>query len=258
VFVGELALNAHAKLNLALSVHGRLPDGRHSVSTVLQAISLHDLLTARRAETSSLVVEGDAPGGNENLVLGAQAALERAAGRPLPAAFRLQKRIPPGAGLAGGSSDAAAALRALARLYELKLDLHPIAAEVGADVPFFLRGGSAEASGVGTDLRPCPPAEGWFAIAWPGFSVDTGRVYEAWDGTGGAGPNQLQTAAFQVEPRLQEFVAGLGTAWQMTGSGSAFFKATTTRAEAERAVARLACWTAVARPVPPWSSEPWT
>lgn len=253
MITGELALAAHAKLNLALSVHGRLPDGRHSVSTVLQAISLHDLLVVSRAAETSLAVEGDAPAGADNLVLRAQAALEAAAGRPLPARFRLVKRIPAGAGLAGGSSDAAAALRVLVRLHGLELDLHPIAAEVGADVPFFLRGGSAEASGVGADLRPTAGARGWFAIAWPGYGVDTGRVYEAWNGTGGAGPNQLQTAAFEVEPRLKEFAALLGTAWQMTGSGSAFFKTVSTRAEAEEAVAGLECWTAVARPLPPWS-----
>jgi 4-diphosphocytidyl-2-C-methyl-D-erythritol kinase len=251
-FGGEFALAAHAKLNLALSVHGRLPDGRHTVSTVLQAISLHDLLFARRAERTALEVEGDAPPGTDNLVLRAQAALEQAAGQPLPVAFRLLKRIPAGAGLAGGSSDAAAALRAVAKLYGVKLDLHPLAAELGADVPFFIRGGSAEASGIGADLRPTAPATGWFAIAWPGFGVDTGRVYDAWDSTGGAGPNQLQSAAFAVEPRLQEFAAGLGTAWQMTGSGSAFFKAVTTREEAEEAVGGLECWTAVAHPVGAW------
>ena len=175
MFEAELALAAHAKLNLSLSVHGRLPDGRHTVSTVLQAISLHDLLFARRADRTSLAVEGEAPPGSDNLVLRAQAALEAAAGQPLPVAFRLVKRIPAGAGLAGGSSDAATALRAVAQLYGLKLDLHPIAAELGADVPFFVHGGTAEASGIGADLRPTAPAAGWFAIAWPGDSPGSRR-----------------------------------------------------------------------------------
>lgn len=248
----ELAVAAHAKLNLSLSVHGRLPDGRHQVSTVLQAISLHDVLQVALAAETELLVSGGAPAGAENLVLRAQGALERAAGRPLPARFRLTKRIPAGGGFGGGSSDAAAALRTLERLYRLDLDLHEVAAEVGADVPFFLRGGAAEASGVGADLRPCPKATGWFALAWPEFEVSTGRVYEAWDATGGAGPNQLQSAAFEVEPRLREFSERLGTAWQLTGSGAGFFKATPTRAEAEAAVAPLECWTAVARPVGAW------
>ena len=247
-----LALAAHAKLNLSLSVHGRLPDGRHQVSTVLQAITIHDLLTVASAAATTLEVEGDAPAGPENLVLKAQAALEEAAGRRLPAAFRLVKRIPPGAGLAGGSSDAAAALRALRRLHGLDLDLLPVALEVGSDVPFFLRGGAAEAAGHGADLRPAAPATGWFAIAWPGFEVSTAAVYDAWDRTGGAGPNQLQGAAFEVEPRLRDFAAGLGPPWQMTGSGSAFFRSEPTRAEAEDALGGLACWTAVAAPVAAW------
>jgi 4-diphosphocytidyl-2-C-methyl-D-erythritol kinase len=248
-----LAVAAHAKLNLSLSVHGRLPDGRHQVSTVLQAISLHDLLLVDRAPATSLDVTGDAPSDPSNLVLRAQAALAQAAGRSLPAAFRLTKRIPSGAGLAGGSSDAAAALRALRRLYSLEVDLQPVAADVGADVAFFLRGGAAEAAGFGADVRPAPDARGWFAVAWPGYGVSTAAVYRAWDRTGGAGPNQLQTAAFEVEPRLQEFAAGLGPAWQMTGSGTAFFLATSTRTAAEEAVARLDCWTAVVAPVPAWA-----
>lgn len=248
----ELAVAAHAKVNLALSVHGRLPDGRHQVSTVLQAISLHDLLQVRLAVETSLEVVGHAPAGPENLVLLAQRALEEAAGRPLPAAFRLVKRIPPGAGLAGGSSDAAAVLRGLSRLYRLDVDLRAIATELGADVPFLLRGGAAEAGGFGADLRPCPEAAGWFALAWPGFPVSTGAVYEAWDGTGGAGPNQLQAAAFTVEPRLQAFAEELGTGWQMTGSGSAFFTQSADEAGARAAIARLRCWTAIATPVGAW------
>ena len=247
-----LEITAHAKVNLSLSVHGLLPDGRHQVSTVLQAISLADVLAVERGESSSLEVEGDAPAGEDNLVLRAQRELEAAAARSLPAHFRLRKAIPPGAGLGGGSSDAAAALRGLKAIYELRLDLLPVAAAVGADVPFFLHGGSAEATGAGADLRPAPPAEGWFAVAWPGYPVSTPAVYSAWDRVGGAGPNQLASAAFEVEPRLREFADRLGPAWQMTGSGSAFFKQLPTEVEAQAAVAGLDCWTAVAAPVGPW------
>jgi len=102
------------------------------------------------------------------------------------------------------------------------------------------------------DLRAASLAEGWFAIAWPGFGVSTAAVYRAWDDVGGAGPNQLQSAAFEVEPRLRDFAEGLGPAWQMTGSGSAYFKVTATEAEAAAAVSTLGCWTAVACPVAPW------
>jgi 4-diphosphocytidyl-2-C-methyl-D-erythritol kinase len=244
-----LALPAHAKLNLSLEVVGRRPDGDHEVVTWYQAISLHDLLLAEPAETTTLA-GGHGP---DDLVLRAQRALERAAGRPLPARFRLVKRIPAGAGLGGGSSDAAAALRALARLHRLPCDLlHPVAASVGADVAFLVGGGSAEARGRGERLAPAPPAGGWFALAWPGLQVSTARVYEGWDRLGGEGTNHLTRAALAVEPRLAEFARRLGDGWRMTGSGSAFFRHCRTRPEAEQAASGLGCWTAVARPVGPW------
>jgi 4-diphosphocytidyl-2-C-methyl-D-erythritol kinase len=242
-----LALPAHAKLNLDLAVLGLRPDGYHELRTRFQAISLHDLLLIEPADVTGLA--GGVP---DDLVLRAQAALEGAAGRPLPARFRLVKRIPAGAGLAGGSSDAAAALRGLARLYGLDLDLAAVAAELGADVPFLLSGGAAVASGRGEVLVPATPETGWYAIAWPGFPVSTPAVFRRWDEVGGEGANALTRPAFDVEPKLAEFASMLGEGWRMTGSGSAFFRPAATRAEAEASVAPLACWTAVVRPVGAW------
>lgn len=244
-----LAVPAHAKLNLSLRVLGRRPDGNHDLVTRFQSISLHDLLLVEPAETTTLA-GGQGP---DDLVLRAQRALEEAAGRPLPARFRLVKRIPAGAGLGGGSSDAAATLRALVRLHGLDcVDLAAVAAEVGADVPFLLRGGSAEARGRGEVLVSAPPAAGWFALAWPGLELSTGAVYESWDRLGGEGVNHLTRSALAVEPRLAEFARGLGEGWRMTGSGSAFFRHCQSRPEAEEAVRRLECWSAVAQPVGPW------
>ena len=246
----RLALAAHAKLNLSLEVLGTRPDGNHEVVTWCQAISLHDLLLVEPAATTTL----DGGHGPHDLVLKAQQALEATVGRPLPARFELAKRIPVGAGLGGGSSDAAAALRALSRLHGLAdLDLGPVAAEVGADVVFLLRGGAAEAGGRGERLRPAPVATGWFAVAWPGFDVSTSAVYARWDEVGGEGANQLTRAALAVEPRLREFALQLGEGWRMTGSGSAFFQHCQTRREAERAVEGLDCWKTVARPVGAWA-----
>jgi len=245
----SLVVPAHAKLNLRLEVLGRRPDGQHEVRTLMQAISLHDLLIAERAPRTSL--EGGV--GEDDLVLRAQRALEAAVGRHLPARFRLVKRIPAGAGLGGGSSDAAAALRALRRLYELDCDLRAVAADLGADVGFFLAGGAAVARGRGERLCPVRPSNEWYALAWPGFEVSTARVYAAWDRVGGEGDNQLTRAALAVEPRLAEFVAMLGDGWRMTGSGSAFFRAFPERGRAERTAAGLrGCWTAVARSVGAW------
>jgi 4-diphosphocytidyl-2-C-methyl-D-erythritol kinase len=242
-----LALPAHAKLNLDLTVLGTRPDGYHELRTRFQAISLHDLLVIEPASVTSL--EGGFP---DDLVLRAQRALETAVGRPLPARLRLIKRIPAGAGLGGGSSDAAAALRGLARLHGLECDLSPIAGGLGADVPFFLLGGAAVAHGRGERMSPARIDAGWYALAWPGFPLSTPAVFRRWDEVGGDSENELTRAALDVEPRLRAFADTLGEGWRMTGSGSAFFRPCAARAEAAASVARLTCWTAVAQPVGSW------
>jgi 4-diphosphocytidyl-2-C-methyl-D-erythritol kinase len=243
-----LALPAHAKLNLSLAVHGLRPDGHHEVTTVLQAVSLHDLVVVEPHSETELV--GGHP---DDLVLRAQAALERAAGRRLPARISLVKRIPVGAGLAGGSSDAGTTLRALQILYGLPPDLHEVAVGLGADVPFFLYGGTMEAGGRGERLVPLAPGPAWFALAWPGIEISTQAVYRRWDEVGGDGANHLTRAAFSVAPALEEF-AGRLPGWTMTGSGGAFFKPCATRQEAERAVFQLDCWTGIATPVAAWAA----
>jgi 4-diphosphocytidyl-2-C-methyl-D-erythritol kinase len=253
-----LALPAHAKLNLELAVVGVRPDGYHELRTRFQAIDLHDLLIIAPAPATTLV--GGVGDDDDDLVLRAQRALERAAGRPLPARFRLVKRIPQGAGMAGGSADAAATLRGLARLHALEIDLAPIAEALGADVPFLLSGGAAIARGTGERLTHTEIDTGWYAIAWPGFPVSTPAVFRRWDQVGGDGLNELTRAAFDVEPKLAEFAGMLGDGWRMTGSGSAFFRPCATReraaAAAAAAHAKSSAWTIVARPIGPWGERP--
>jgi len=251
-----LALPARAKLNLSLAVTGIRPDGFHEIDTVLQAIDLHDLLESEPAPATSLEVDGDAPEGPENLVLKALTELERQLGRELPTRFRLHKRVPAGAGLGGGSSDAATALRLAAAVHKLpEADLAAAAAAVGADVPFLLCGGAARATGRGELLQPHPVAQPcWYAIAWPGFALTTAEVYRRWDQVGGGGLNHLARGALAVEPRLAEFAQALGQSWRMTGSGSAFFAEARSRleAEAKRGTAPHGCWSVVARAVSGW------
>lgn len=245
-----LALPAPAKLNLELQVLGGRADGYHEVETTLHAVELHDLLQVVPASRTSLEVHGlSAPDDAQNLLIRGARALEEAAGRPLPAGFRLTKRIPAGAGLGGASSDAATALLALARLYGLDIELGPIAAGLGADVPFFLSGGKARAAGRGDRLTHLEPESAWFVIAWPGYELATAAVYTAWDRVGGTGSNHLCAAALEVEPRLVPFQADLGPGWQMTGSGSAFFRRFQSREQAAEAASGLDSWTAVTRTV---------
>jgi 4-diphosphocytidyl-2-C-methyl-D-erythritol kinase len=239
-------LLAPAKLNLELSVLGRRADGSHEVATVLQAIDLSDRLSISPAPESSLVLAGDfaVPNDADNLVLRAAAEVG------LKARFTLAKSIPPGAGLGGGSSDAAAVLRAGG---QGRTDLAEIAAGLGADVPFFLRGGRARATGRGEVLERLAVEPGWFALAWPGFEVSTAAVYQAWDEVGGEGRNHLFRAACSVEPRLAAFAKDLGEGWLMTGSGSAFFHPAATEAEAKGLVVGRQGWTAVAAALPAWA-----
>jgi len=250
----KLALPARAKLNLDLAVIGRRGDGMHELRTQMESIDLHDLLEVETAEETSLSVSGlDVPAVAPNTVLLAQAALEKTVGRPLPAKFKLHKRIPPGSGLGGASSDAAAALRAMVAIHCLDVDLRQVAPTVGADVTFFVRGGSALIEGAGERVTPAAATPGWFALAWQGIELSTAAVYRAWDEVKGEGANQLRRAAGHVDGRIDEFAARLGPGWQMTGSGSAFFRVCAQREEAVSATNGLECWTAVSQAVGAWA-----
>jgi 4-diphosphocytidyl-2-C-methyl-D-erythritol kinase len=249
-----IALPARAKLNLDLAVLGRRDDGYHDVRTTLQAIDLHDLVIVERASETTLTTSGLALNTTlKNSCTKAHAALERAAKRQLPCAIHLHKRIPPGSGMGGASSDAATTLRAVAALHGMNIDLAVLAEEVGADVRFFLAGGTALAEGRGELLTPLATQPAWFALAWPQVELPTPDVYRAWDKTPGEPPNQLANAAFRVDPRLRTFAVSLGSGWQMTGSGSAFFKRCATKHEAIQASSALECWSYVAQAVGAWA-----
>ena len=219
----------------------------------MQTIELHDLLTIEALKTTgataALTVSGMSvdvgQGENNNSVLKAHAAVERTTGRRLPVDFHLDKRIPPGAGLGGASSDAAAALVGLKAMFKLDIDLDVVAAEIGSDVPFFLHGGAAIVEGRGEHVHPTPTTPSWFAIAWPGIELSTRAVYQAWDRWVQVKGEGLDRAAEHVEPRLKDFARSLGANWRMTGSGSAFFQALASEEEARHAVRSLECWTAV-------------
>jgi len=181
-------MKAYAKLNLALVVGPLRPDGKHEVATVLQAIDLYDDVELEPSD--ELTVEGFA---KDTLVCAALAALAAAAGVEARWRARIEKRTPIAAGLGGGSSDAAAALRLANALLPEPLApdaLHEIAAALGADVPFFLREGSQLGTGDGSELAPLElPTDYVVLLVLPEDErkASTVQVYERFDERGGAG-----------------------------------------------------------------------
>jgi 4-diphosphocytidyl-2-C-methyl-D-erythritol kinase len=215
-------LLAAAKLTVSLRVVGVRPDGYHLLDAEMVSLDLADELTF--TDGDGLVVEGPhgpppgVPADGDNLVSRALVTVGRAA------QVRLVKRIPAGAGLGGGSSDAAAVLR-----WAGVLDVG-IATKLGADVPFCLHGGRARVGGTGEVLTPLPYEERTYTLLTPPFGCSTSAVYRAWDELGGPrsdGPNDLEPAALRVEPRLARWRDELGDATGRTpvlaGSGSTWF-----------------------------------
>jgi 4-diphosphocytidyl-2-C-methyl-D-erythritol kinase len=193
-------VKAHAKLNLALVVGPLRPDGKHDVATVLQAIDLHDDVELQPAD--ELAVEGFP---DDTIVRAALEALGAAAGVEPRWRARIEKRIPVAAGLGGGSSDAAAALRLANALLPEPLasgGLHDLAAGIGADVPFFLDGGARLATGDGTELSPLDlPRDYLVLLVLPSGErkESTAAVYRAFDERGGADGFEERRAALVDE-----------------------------------------------------------
>ncbi len=178
---------AYAKVNLTLAVGEKRPDGYHEVVSVMQRVSLHDTLTAEQTREGITLTCSDPalPSGEENLAHRAASLFFRETGIAGGAALTLEKRIPSQAGLGGGSSDAASVLLALRRLYAPALpdtELETMAAALGSDVPFFIRGGTQLATGRGEVLSPLPPlTDGWFVIVKPTESFSTAAMYRRLD-----------------------------------------------------------------------------
>jgi 4-diphosphocytidyl-2-C-methyl-D-erythritol kinase len=267
---GPIRIKAYAKLNLTLEIRGQRPDGYHEIRSVVQTISLADEISVQPSTTTGtrLRVQGyPVPGGDDNLVMAALRLASTRLGISRDLEIRLTKRIPPGRGLGGGSSDAAAILRALGCLYDWELDrdvLHAVAAETGSDVPLFLRGGLMLVSGRGEKVeRSSPPYPDYrLALAWPELEVPTGLAYsllEPADYSEGLQTERLweylqegqipdpagltncfERIVFLRWPPIADLHARMselaGVPARMTGSGSAVFAITP---RAEDAVAQL-------------------
>lgn len=285
-----LCLKAHAKINWTLDILGTRADGYHQMDMLMQAVELHDLLWLEEAETLTLenaadesgaaasIAQGDALGSaavtydEKNLVYRAARLLRERYGVQRGARMRLLKHIPSGAGMGGGSADAAAALRGLGELWRLRLsqeELLRLGLSLGADVPFMLTGGLAHVSGIGEIIRPLSPAPKiWLVLLQPCGGLSTKEVFGAFDALdpavlarpntekarcallngnlpalGAAMNNVLEGVSARAHPALHEAARTLealgAVRAMMTGSGSVVYGAFEDQAKAEAAEARL-------------------
>lgn len=256
-----MRVRAFAKINRSLRVVGLRDGGYHELRTIFQSIALHDTLTIRATRGPFELTCDDpaCPADDTNLIARAAAAMWKASGRrgsPRGVAIDLQKRIPMQAGLGGGSSDGAAALRALARRWRVADAKVADAAEaLGADVPYFLEGGAMLGLERGDLLfRLAEPAPSWVVLVIPRFGVSTKEAFGWFDEAVAADPrvrrpshelvNDLEAPVIARYPEIARIISALRGAGasqaSMSGSGSAVFGLFSARPAAIRAAARLA------------------
>lgn len=236
---------APAKLNLFLHITGRRPDGYHELQTVFQFLSLADELRFALREDGQILRHGGLPGlaETDDLVVRAARCLQETAGVRAGAEITVEKRIPAGAGLGGGSSDAACTLLVLNRLWGAGLSVDQLAglgAELGADVPVFIHGQAAWAEGIGERLTPIPDLpESWYAVLVPPCQVPTGAMYQMPELTrnsppltihgflAGAGKNVFEPVVRAHYPLVGEALDRLAEhgAARLSGTGAAVFAA---------------------------------
>ena len=266
-----MEIQARAKINWTLNVTGQRPDGYHLLDMLMQPIVLCDTLRMETAQGLSLMVEGadTLSAGEDNLVLWAAKALQSAGGISLGASMTLTKRIPMGAGLGGGSADAAAVLRGLNTLWGLHFDLTAlceIGARLGADIPFCLHDAPRRARGIGEILSPIKSHVFPLILLQPCAALSTKEVFTAYHASPDIVPadtekalsaleagdlsalrawagNALESASIPLRPEIAQAKDALyqqGAAFaQMTGSGSVVFGAFETPEKARNAYKAL-------------------
>ena len=238
-----LVVSAPAKVNLFLHVTGRRDDGYHTLESLFALVDLADTITVEAREDGAILRSNDVPGvpEDDDLAVRAARALQRASGMRRGVSISIEKAIPMGAGLGGGSSDAASTLFALNRLWSLALPrsaLIDLGATLGADVPFFLFGEPALARGIGEQLTAMTLPTTFLALAFPDAQVATGAIFAAPELTRstpsakmevfseGYGRNDLAGATCARHPAVASALAELtrvSPQARMTGSGACVF-----------------------------------
>ncbi|MCO7567237.1 4-(cytidine 5'-diphospho)-2-C-methyl-D-erythritol kinase [Pseudomonas sp. S 311-6] len=254
----RLTLPAPAKLNLWLHIIGRRADGYHELETVFQFLDHADQLSFAPREDGRIHLRTAVEGvpHDSNLVVRAARQLQQQSGCHLGADIWLDKVLPMGGGIGGGSSNAATTLLALNHLWQLGWDEDRLAAlglALGADVPVFVRGHAAFAQGVGEQLTPVDPEEPWYVVLVPQVSVSTAEIFSHPQLTRDSLPlkmrpvpegnsrNDCQPVVEQSYPEVRNALNSLGkfTEARLTGTGSCVFGAFPSKAEADKVLALL-------------------
>lgn len=247
-----LKLPSPAKLNLFLHINGQRDDGYHQLQTVFQLLDYGDQLTfsARNDSTLSLTPEISGVPHSKNLIIRAAELLRDATGCTKGADITLEKKLPMGGGIGGGSSNAATALIALNHLWKTGLSqdqLAQLGIQLGADVPVFVHGCSAWAEGVGEIITPIALPSRWYLVIRPNVHISTAEVFSQKNLTRdtpvikvaafleGGGKNDCQDIVLQRYPQVKEAVDWLNffSPAQLTGTGSCIFAAFESEAKAK-------------------------
>lgn len=249
---------APAKLNLFLHVTGRRPDGYHLLQTVFRLIDHGDTIHIAVDASGEVRHENPLPGvpAESDLMVRAARLLQQHTGCKLGCRLRIEKRLPMGGGLGGGSSDAATVLLALNRLWQLGLrrtELQTLGLSLGADVPVFIFGRDAFAEGVGESLQALDLPPSWYVVLIPPVAIATAEIFSDPCLTRDTKPiimaafpsdgvrNDLEAVAKKRYPVVAEYLDWLGQFGKaaMTGSGSCVFAAFDTQVEAKRVLSLL-------------------
>lgn len=256
--MARLTLPAPAKLNLWLHILGRRADGYHELETVFQFLEHADQLSFEVRQDGEIRLHDTlaSVAHESNLIVRAARGLQQASGCTLGADIWLDKVLPMGGGIGGGSSDAATTLLALDHLWQLGWGhdrLAELGLTLGADVPVFVRGHAAFAQGVGERLTPVDPAEPWYVVLVPQVSVSTAEIFSHPQLTRDSLPlkmrpvpegnsrNDCQLVVEHSYPAIREALNDLGkyTEARLTGTGSCVFGSFPSKAEADRVLALL-------------------
>lgn len=240
--MNAITLPSPAKINLFLHITGRRDDGYHNLQTLFQLLDYGDQLTfnATQDSTISLSPQLEGVSSEDNLIVRAARLLQQATHTPSGCQIQLQKKLPMGAGLGGGSSNAATALLGLNRLWGTALStsqLEDLGRQLGADVPVFIRGRTAFAEGIGEQLTPVDLPQSWYLVVTPNIQVSTAQIFSHPELTRHSPPikiralseaqyrNDCQPIVEQLYPQVKQAISWLQRFEKplMTGTGASVF-----------------------------------